>query len=286
MTAVQAIASSPTAFSNWGVSMLAAGDHPLNHVVPHKIFDEITNHAMMLVLAAVLLLIFVPIAARKKDLVPKGFRNFLEAILQFIREDVARPALGDLTDRFIPFLWTMFTLILTANLLGLVPIGAFLGAATQDSHTTHWGGTATGNFGITAGLAICSFLLFHISGMREQGAGKYLYNTFLSHAPWPLWPLFIPLELIGALVKPFALAIRLFANMTGGHIVVAVLLGFAVTGIEMGMEGSPGMYGVTLASVAGAIAINLLEVFVAFLQAYIFVFLTALFLGTAVHPEH
>jgi len=273
------------AFSLPGGAVLAADD-PMSHVLPHVIFNELTNHAFMFILAAILLLIFVPIAARKKDLVPSGFRNFLEAILQFIREDVARPALGDLTDRFIPFLWTMFVLILTANLLGLIPIGPLLGLATQDPHALHWGGTATGNIGITAGLAICAFLLFHISGMRQQGVGKYLYNTFLSHAPWPLWPLFIPLELIGALVKPFALAIRLFANMTGGHIVVAVLLGFAVTGLEMGIEGSVGMFGVTLASVLGAVAINLLELFVAFLQAYIFVFLTALFLGTAVHPEH
>jgi F-type H+-transporting ATPase subunit a len=285
MTAMQAIASMPNAFSSWGVSVLAADD-PLSHVVPHKIFAEITNHVLMLIVAGLLLLIVIPLATRNKSLVPSGFRNFLEAILQFIREDVARPALGSLTDRYIPFLWTMFMLILTANLLGLVPIGALLGITTQDTHMLHWGGTATSNFGITAGLAICAFLLFHISGMRQQGAGKYLYNTFLGHAPWPLWPLFIPLELVGALVKPFALAIRLFANMTGGHIVVAVLLGFAVTGLKMGIDGSVGMFGVTAASVAGAVAISLLEVFVAFLQAYIFVFLTALFLGTAVHPEH
>ena len=286
MTAIQALASMPNALSNWGGQMLAAGDDPLSHVVPHKIFNEITNHAMMFVLAGILLLIFVPLAARKKDLVPKGFRNFLEAILQFIREDVARPALGDKTDRYIPFLWTMFALILTANLLGLIPLGSFFGLAMQDKHAMHWGGTATSNFGITAGLAICSFLLFHIAGMREQGVGKYLYETFLGHAPWPLWPLFIPLELVGALVKPFALAIRLFANMTGGHIVVAVLLGFAITGIQMGIDGSPGMFGVTLASAAGAVAINLLEVFVAFLQAYIFTILTAVYIGSSAHPEH
>ena len=286
MTALQAIAAMPNAAFPASGGCVLASDDPMSHVVPHNLFGPVTNHVLMLIVAAVLLLIFVPIAARKKDLVPRGFRNFLEALLQFIREDVARPALGELTDRYIPFLWTMFTLILTANLLGLIPIGAILGGVTQDSHLLHWGGTATGNIGITAGLALCAFLLFHLSGMRQQGVGKYLYNTFLGHAPWPLWPLFIPLELIGALVKPFALAIRLFANMTGGHIVVAVLLGFAVTGVEMGIAGSPGMYGVTVVSVLGAVAINLLELFVAFLQAYIFVFLTALFLGTAVHPEH
>lgn len=264
---------------------LAAGD-PLDHVRPHSILPHVTNHMLMLVLAALLLALFVPIVARRKDLVPRGFRNFLEAILQFIREEVARPALGQHTDRFIPFLWTMFLLILTANLLGLIPLGQIAAVASGDDHLMHWAGTATGNLGITAGLAICSFFLFHISGIREMGVGKYLRHAFVGHGPVWLAPLFIPIEILGALVKPFALAMRLFANMTGGHVVVAVLLGFAVTGLEMGSEGQWGMYGVTVVAALGAVAINLLELFVAFLQAYIFTFLTALFLGAAVHPEH
>jgi len=268
-----------------GAALLASSD-PLSHVVPHKIVNEITNHMAMLILAALLLLIFVPLAARKQGLVPSGFHNFLEAILQFIREDVARPVLGPHTDRFVPFLWTMFTLILTANLLGLMPIGTILGAASMDTHVLHWGGTATGNIGITAGLAICSFFLFHIAGMRQLGAGKYWTQFFFGHGPLWLAPLFLVLETISMLVKPFALAMRLFANMTGGHIVVAVLLGFAVTGLQMGTAGTYGMYGVTVVSIAGAVAINLLELFVAFLQAYIFVFLTAIFLSAAVNPEH
>jgi F-type H+-transporting ATPase subunit a len=268
--------------------VIASGD-PLSHVLPHTLARfgnyALTNHLLMLILAALLLLIVVPIAARKDALVPKGFRNFLEAIMQFIREEVARPALGSLTDRFVPFLWTLFFLILTANLLGLVPITPLGQAAASDPHL-HIGGTATGNIGVTAGLAICAFVLFHVSGMRQHGAGRYWKNFFFGHMPFGLSILFIPLEIVGALVKPFALAIRLFANMTGGHIVVAVLTGFAVTGIRMGMDGTVGMFGVTLVSVAGAVAISLLEVFVAFLQAYIFTFLTALFLGMAVQTEH
>lgn len=270
-------------------SLLVAADDPLSHVLPHTLarFGEyaLTNHLLMLVLAALLLVVFVPLAARKEAIVPRGFRNFLEAILQFIREEVARPVLGGLTDRFIPFLWTVFFLILTANLLGLVPLTAFGQAAARDPHL-HIGGTATGNIGVTAGLALCAFVLFHVSGMRQHGVGHYWKNFFFGHMPFALSILFIPLEIVGALVKPFALAIRLFANMTGGHIVVAVLTGFAVTGVRMGMEGAVGMYGVTLVSVLGAVAISLLEVFVAFLQAYIFTFLTALFLGMAVHAEH
>jgi F-type H+-transporting ATPase subunit a len=271
---------------------LAAGD-PLSHVVPHELshdagsfWHHVYNHMFMLVLAAALLLVFVPIAARKKALVPTGFRNFLEAILQYIRNEVARPALGKDTDTFIPFLWTLFALILTANLLGMIPFTEFGQLALQDPHL-HIGGTATGNIGITAGLAICAFLLFHLSGIKRLGPGHYAKHLLLGHGPIWLAPLFIPIEIIGALVKPFALAIRLFANMTGGHIVLAVLMGFAVTGIRAAMDhGTYGMLGVTVASVLGALAINLLELFVAFLQAYIFTFLTALFLGAAIHPEH
>ena len=274
-------------------SVFLAGADPLSHVVPHELSHDkasfwhyVYNHMFMLVLAAVLLVIFIPIAARKKALVPTGFRNFLESILQYIRNEVARPVLGKDTDTFIPFLWTLFILILTANLLGMLPITA-IGQLALDDPALHLGGTATGNIGITAGLAICAFLLFHLSGIKRLGAGHYAKHLLLGHGPIWLAPLFIPIEIIGALVKPFALAIRLFANMTGGHIVLAVLMGFAVTGIQMAVnDGAYGMLGVTAAAALGAVAINLLELFVAFLQAYIFTFLTALFLGAAIHPEH
>lgn len=282
-------AAAQTAFTN----LILAGSDPISHVVPHALsadessfWHHVTNHMFMMVLSGILLLIVVPIAARKDSLVPSGFRNFLEAILQFIREEVARPALGKDTDTFIPFLWTMFFLILTANILGLIPFTDIGMLATQNPHL-HIGGTATGNFGITVGLAIAAFLLFHLAGVKKLGFGHYSKHLLLGHGPWWLAPLFIPIEIMGAVVKPFALAIRLFANMTGGHIVVAVLLGFAVTGIQMAMsDGAYGMLGVTLAAGLGAVAINLLELFVAFLQAYIFTFLTALFLGAAIHPEH
>ncbi len=274
-------------------SLVLAGGDPLLHVVPHFLSNDpnsflshVSNHVFMLVVAAVLLMIFVPLAATKKALVPTGFRNFLEALMQYIREEVARPALGKDTDKFIPFLWTLFFLILTANILGMLPINDIAQVSTQNFHL-HIGGTATGNIGITAGLAICTFLLVHFSGAVRLGFGPYMKHLLLGHGPIALAPLFIPIEIIGALVKPFALAIRLFANMTGGHIVLAVLMGFAITGIQMAVnDGAYGMLGVTLVSALGAVAINLLELFVAFLQAYIFTFLTALFLGAAIHPEH
>jgi F-type H+-transporting ATPase subunit a len=266
----------------WMLTALGAAD-PLSHVLPHPLFPigeyTVTNHVLMLLVSAVLLLITLPLLAKSWTIVPRGFRNFVESLLQFIREDVARPVLGEHTDHFVPFLWTLFFLILTANLLGMIPLGMM--AAPIDAHLAHMGGTATGNISITAGLALCAFFFIHFSGIRTQGAVSYAKNL-APHVPWPMLILLYPLEIVAALVKPFALAVRLFANMIAGHIVIAVILGFGAAGIAAG-----GAYlGITVASILGAVAINLLEVFVAFLQAYIFTFLTALFVGMAVHPEH
>lgn len=269
------------------MSLFLAADDPLEHVLPHEIARfgsySLTNHIVMLIAAALLLMIVVPLAARSQSVVPRGFRNMLEAVMQYLREEVARPVLGHATDRYMPLLWSFFFLILTANLLGMIPFGALAGAVTQDVRFTHWvGGTATANVMITAGLALVAFFAIHVSGMREQGAGAYWKNFFFGHAPIALSPLMVPLEIIGALVKPFALAIRLFANMTAGHIVLAVLAGFAIATAKAGGA----FFGVTIVSILGAAAISLLELFVAFLQAYIFTFLTTLFIGAAIHTEH
>jgi len=263
--------------------LMASADDPLSHVLPHRLFRigeyTITNHVVMLVISALLLMIVLPFAARAKGVVPRGLRNMVETVLQYIREEVARPILGHNTDKFVPVLWTMFFLILTANVLGMIPLGAAM--APLDAHLQHMGGTATGNISITVGLALCAFFFIHSSGIREQGFKHYCKN-FVPHVHPMLMPLFILLEIAGAFVKPFALAVRLFANMLAGHIVLAVVLGFATLGLHMGGGG----YGITLAAVAGAIALSLLELFVAFLQAYIFTYLTTLFVGMAVHPEH
>jgi F-type H+-transporting ATPase subunit a len=265
------------------VPPVAAGD-PVSHILPHTLWRVgdygITNHLVMLVLAAVLLLVFVPVLARGSGLVPRGARNFFESILQFVREQVARPVLGEHVDHYIPFLWTVFLLILTANLLGMIPLGAAM--APIDAHLEHMGGTATGNFSITVGLALCAFFYLHWSGIKAQGLGHYFANLAPHGVPWPVLILLYPLEILGALVKAFALAIRLFANMIAGHIVLSVILGFAVFGLQAGGAS----YAITLVSVLGAVAMSLLEVFVALLQAYVFTFLTTLFIGMAVHPEH
>jgi F-type H+-transporting ATPase subunit a len=262
---------------------LASSD-PLDHVLPHRLFEtggySVTNTLLMLLVAAVVMLLVFPIAARGKGLVPTGLRNVVESIMQFLRENVARPALHASTDRFMPFLWTVFFLILIANLLGALPIAALLTVIT--GKPSHFGGTATGDISITLGLAVCAFLAVHVGGIVEQGAGHY-FKGFVPHVPALLYPLMLVLEIAAAFVKPFALCIRLFANMIAGHIVLAILLGFAGL-MASGVDGTS--VGVTVASVLGATAISLLELFVAFLQAFIFTFLTTLFIGMAVHPEH
>lgn len=273
------------ALSSGAFPILAGGDNPLNHVLPHTLHSfeggyTLTNHVFMLIVSALLLLIVLPIAARAQGIVPTGLRNFIESVCQYVREDMARPMLGSLTDKYIPFIWTVFFLILTSNLLGMIPFGAVGGAV--DPHLAHIGGTATGNLMITAGLAICAFIFIHYAGVREKGPGYFKF--LLGHAPLWLAPLMIPLEIFGSLIKGFALAIRLFANMIAGHVVLAVLLGFATAGIAA-IGGGLGIT-ITATSILGATFINLLELLVAFIQAYVFTYLTIIFVGMAVEPDH
>lgn len=269
--------------TSWSsIPVLGAAD-PESHVLPHRLFElgghPVTNHMLMLAAAGLLLLVVMPIAAAARGVVPTGLRNLVESVLQFLREDVARPILGHNTDKYIPVIWTLFFLILTANLLGMIPVGAALGQV--DARLEHVGGTATGNISIAGGLALCSFLFIHLAGIREQGFIHYCQN-FVPHVHPILLILFIPLEIVAAIIKPFALAVRLFANMVAGHIVLAVILGFGITGIHMAGAG----YGITAVSVAGGVAISLLELFVAFLQAFIFTLLSSVFIGQIREAHH
>jgi len=281
-------------------TLLAAAD-PMQHVLPHRLFDlgpfVFTNHMLMLLISAVLMLLVFPVLARNYPMVPSGVRNLFETVMQFIRQQVAQPALHEHTDRFMPFLWTLFFFILFNNLLGLVPLDPLALLILGKGHVF---GTATAGLSVTAGLAFVAFLVIHLSGMAEQYRHQrhldrnvvissvmafvmYWYN-FVPHIPGVVGViLFLPLlllELIGALVKPFALAIRLFANMMAGHIVLASLLVLAPALRHIGD------YGVAVPTILGCAALSCLELFVAFLQAYIFTFLTCMFIGAAVSPEH
>ena len=262
-------------------AQMLAQDNPLNHVVQHDLHWDflpfmVTNHMLMVVLAGVLMMIILPLVARQQSMVPRGLRNFFEAICLFIREEIARPVLGHNTDKFIPYLWTTFFFILFCNLLGMIPLDGIIQFLSLGK-LKHYGGIAMANIFITATLAICSFFMIHYSGIREQGLWLYLKNFIPDVPTIPLKALMYFLEFIGALVKPFALAIRLFANMMAGHTVIAALLGLAIMSANFGIAG---------VTVVGCVAISLLELFVAFLQAYIFTFLTTLFIGAAVHPDH
>lgn len=267
-----------------GFDILAAGD-PLSHVVQHELFTvpgtdfAVSNHILMMFLAAVLLVVILPQAARQRSMVPTGIRNFFEAICAFIRDEVARPVLGGMTDRYIVFIWNTFFFILFCNLLGMIPLDGIV-YLVSGMQLQHIGGTATANIWVTGALSVVAFFMIHISGIREQGVLTYLKN-FIPHVPWPLVPVMYILEFIGALVKPFALAIRLFANMLAGHTVLGALIGLVFMSSKLAI-----MAPTAVATVAGCAAISLLELFVAFLQAYIFTYLMTMFIGAAVHPEH
>jgi F-type H+-transporting ATPase subunit a len=220
----------------------------------------ITKHVLLMWMASVLLIVLMNVVARQKGLVPRGLRNLIEPVLLFIRDEVAVPNLHDQTDRYLPYLWTVFFFILFCNLSGLVPGGA----------------TPTGNLSVTAALAILSFFAIHITGIRENGLFRYV-GSIVPPVPLWLWPLMLVVEIVGILAKPFALAVRLWANMNAGHIIILVIMGFIFLFKNVG---------VVAISVSAATALYMLEIFVGFLQAYVFTFLTAVFMGMAAHPEH
>ena len=370
-------------------NLLAAGD-PMEHVLRHDLFHigpiAVSNQMVMAVVAALLMLLMFPMLfGRATAGVPTGLRNFFESIMEFLRVEVIRPALKEHTDRFVPFLWTLFFFILFCNLLGQIPIGEIITLVT--GKPSHWGGTATGTLTTTGALAVCAFLFIHLNGILQiarslkegtyghhghddahethgehepardvdHGRGQPLAAAaqqdmraltnpsahypdednqrghpvaaqhghiaghghghghgmnpaaaalmavplyFWNFAPHPfkpgpgqpkfmwvpdvlMWGILLVLELIGAIIKPFALMVRLFANMIAGHIVLAALV--LLIPVTAGVAAQVGIGApVTILS----LLIRMLELFVSFLQAYIFTFLTTLFIASAVAPEH
>jgi F-type H+-transporting ATPase subunit a len=235
---------------------------------------QITHFMLMELIAAVLIvMILVPVVRHiARTPYSRGwFMNMFEAVLLFIRDDVARPAIGGHgADRYLPYLWTVFFFVLFNNLLGMFPGGA----------------SATGNVNVTAVLALMTLTVVVGAGMREMGVVGYWLGIVphMDVPAWlkpPLWGLMFVIEIAGLLIRHIVLAVRLFANMFAGHVVLAVILGF----ILMTKFLAPSFFLVTPASVIGVVLLSLLELFVAFLQAYIFTFLSALFIGSAVHPH-
>jgi F-type H+-transporting ATPase subunit a len=268
---------------------LLASANPLTHVLDFAwkqaghgwtTFTLVSNHVIMMLVAAVILFLALPRLARLPDvpeevekLTPRGGRNFVEAICQFLRDFVGKPNLGPYCDRFIPYLWTCFFFILTCNLLGLLPLEPI--TRPIFGHGVY--GTPTGNIFTTGALAACTLVMVFFNGLRLHGFA-YIRHFFIG--PFPICVLIAFLEVFGLIVKCVALAIRLFANMLAGHILLAVLLSFiAAAGAASAVLG----LAVAIPVVLGSIAITLLELFVAFLQAFIFTFLSAVFIGMAVN---
>ena len=231
---------------------------------------SITRHLFFAILGALIVaLLFIGLARRYRrgigrETAPKGiFQNMMETLIVFIRDEVAKPTLGDHYHRFLPYLLSVFFFILTLNVLGLVPFGA----------------TATSNITITAVLAIFTFFVTQFNGSRDHW--KHIF--WPPGVPVGIKLIMIPIEIIGQFTKPFALAVRLFANMTAGHLVILSLIGliFSFTNLLGEAAGA----GVSVFSVVFALFIYLLELLVVLIQAYIFTILSGLFIGMAIE-EH
>jgi len=237
--------------------------HWVVNVGGHEIDLSPTRHLIFMWLAAVILVVALTLAARKRSMVPRGFYSVVETLVRFVREELAVKNIGHHdADHYVPYLCTAFFFIFVMNLLGLVPYAA----------------TATGNLAVTAGLALLTFIVTLYAGMRGQGVVGFWAHIVPSGVPLWLYPIMIPVELLGLFTKPFALAVRLFANMAAGHIVLFFLLALIFLLPAVGAVVAP-------VSVAFAAGIYLLELFVALLQAYIFTMLSALFIGMSSHSH-
>ncbi len=260
------------------MKLILANVNPIEEIASKLLFQDgwfvFTNHMLIIMLAAILLLIVVPLTVGKVRIIRTGFGGMIESICVFLRDEVARPFLKEDTDRYIGFLWTMFFFILTMNLLGMVPLDRLIWLITGQKNNFY--GAPTANIWVTGTLAMCSFIFFHAAGIMKNGIKNYI-RDFCPKVPWIMWLPMFSLELVSSFVRMFSLAIRLFANILAGHILLATMLGFIVIYKN---------YMVATASISFTVVMSLLEIFVAFLQAYIFTFLTAIFIGFAVHPEH
>jgi F-type H+-transporting ATPase subunit a len=276
-------------------------DHPLIHLPTIAGVDlSVTKHVFMLWVVAIVVFLAVTTAVRRylrqERLVPSGFMNALEAVVEFIRDSVVRPSVGDKwVTTWLPLVLTLFVFILTANAIGLIPIFEVLGLinhwvlhAGEDSfmgRLLHGGSTATSNFNVTAALALITFSAIIVAGSKAHGVVQH-WRNLVPHGVSPFLAVaLIPIEILGMLVRPFALTMRLAANMTGGHIAILAILSFVFIFSEM--AGSLVGMGVGFAfAVPLAVGITALEIIVVLVQAYVFTLLTAVFIGMAIHAHH
>ena len=278
--------------------------HPIYHIPPLFGIDfSVTKHVLMLWIVALLVGIAVIIPVRKflssNKVAPSGFMNGIEAIVQFIRDSIVKPNVGPKwVMTWTPLVLTFFFFILFANGIGMIPIFDVLGAINRfvldvpasDSNNIinkilHGGVTATGNFNVTAGLATITFFSIMVAGTKAHGFINHWKNLAPHGLAWPIYIILIPIELMGLFVKPFALTMRLAANMTGGHIALLALLSLMAIFGEMFHSTIAGV-GVAFVSIPISVAISALEIIVVLVQAYVFTLLTSVFVGMAINVHH
>lgn len=282
-----------------------AADDPTEHVTDKILLTwdglpVLTMHMVTMVVVAIVFVLAMMKAANAIATGPESegndryltkgrFAQLIESMVVYLRDEMLVPVLGHAhTTRYLPFLMTLFFFVLFNNLFGLVPILDILHLLGVSN--TVIGGTATANIAVTAGLALISFVLIEAHGIRELGFKGWLVHNFGGLVPGPVYLFPIALlvfvvELAGHLIKPMALAIRLFANMFAGHTLMTVLLGFGLAAAEG--SGRLGAGAVTISAISGiaAVLVTFLEIFVAFLQAFIFMFLTAVFISLLSHHD-
>ena len=224
---------------------------------------SLTKDLVFLWLAAFIVSLALILIARRKqrNLVPRGWQNVIEVVIVFVRDEIIMPTVGREGVKFLPFLLTVFFFILTCNLLGLVPNFS----------------TPTGNINVTAGLALIAFIVIQGAGIAKYGLAGYFRGLVPPGVPVFVIPVMAVVEFIGLFTKPFALTVRLFANMTAGHIVIFSLVGLIFLFKTVA---------VAPVSIAFALFIYFMEIMIGVIQAYIFTILTSLFIGLAVHQEH
>ena len=276
--------------------------HPLFHLPAVFGIDlSVTKHVLMLWIVAALLLVaitgLVRRYVRQDRLEPSGWMNALEAVVVFVRDSIARPNVGDKwLGTWTPMLLTFFLFILTANAIGLFPIFDVLALINETvvhageesllTLLTHGGATATGNFNVTAALATVTFFAIIWAGTAAHGFITHWKNLVPKGLAWPVYVILIPIEVLSLFVRPFALTMRLAANMTGGHIAILAILSFVFIFAELFGRATAGIGVGIVLSMPLAVGISALEIIVILVQAYVFTLLSAVFIGMAIHAHH
>lgn len=280
----------------------SSADHPLIHLpVVLGIDMSVTKHVFMLWVVAALVFttvtFIVRAGLRRGVTAPAGAMNLLEVVVEFVRDSIAGPNVGaKWLMTWTPLLLSFFFFILGANAIGLVPIFEVIGLVdhyvlhTADGsfvkNLLHGGATATGNFNVTAALATITFFAIIVAGSRAHGFVQHWVNMIPKGLPKPIYVLLVPIEVLSMFVRPFALTMRLAANMTGGHIAILAIVSFVFIFTDLLQSAAAGMGVGLLFSVPVAVGVTGLEIIVVLVQTYVFTLLSAVFIGMAIHVHH